>query len=303
MASNMDALLVERNDGQRSILYGLGGHHIAWDQRKGFSQFGRHQGTRLRPRDGLHLLNASSLQQVLSGAWLPWNQLLPPSTRTEARANRDRRKAALVIDGRHPGCKEAFNRYAPICYFDSKMSLAAFRGRYLVYARENTVAGGGGRFVQVSFSTAAEAAGPYGPFERITIEGYTKIRQGNIYTAMVREHPLDPTMLMGLFSVNEGRPGAVNEDGECYIALAFSCDGRRWSRLEPLVPTSGLRGRTFDQPVSGYVRRGGAVHFFLHRDVPQISPAAPARSRLERYAFQTAALMRHTAMAKARCTS
>lgn len=299
LASNFDVLLATR--GGRSLLFGIGGHHLAWDQRHGYSRFGRHEGARLRPRDGVHLLNASSFRQVLSGAWLPWSQQLPPAAPREPAVALRTRMSARVVDGHHPGCREAFNRYAPLCYFDSKMSLASFRGGYLVYARANTAERGGGRFVQVAASKTGSPAGPYGPFELLHIEGYTAMQQGNVYTAVVRKHPLDESMLLGLFSVNEGQPGKVNRDGKCYIALSLSCDGRHWSHFTPLVYTSGLRGRTFDQPVSGFVRRGPSVHFFLHRDVPQISPAAPTDSRLERYTFRTAALTRLTADVKANC--
>ena len=69
----------------------------------------------------------------------------------------------------------------------------------------------------------------------LQIEGYTTIRSGNIYTAVVRAHPLESTMLIGLFAVNEGVPHTVNRDGKCYIALALSCDGTHWSRLTPYI--------------------------------------------------------------------
>ena len=285
------------------MLLGLGGHHLGWDERRGYSKLGRHEsnGRRLRPRDGLHLLKGTRLADVLSGAWLPWSQFIPADITTPAEsAAVTARKASIIIDGRHPGCSERFNRYAPTCYFDSKMSLARFKGKFLVFARANTVERGGGRFVQVAESAGDDPGGPYGRFEMITIEGYTDIRSGNIYTAVVREHPLEPRMLLGLFSVNEGQPGRVNKDGKCYIALSLSCDGRRWSRLVPLIPTAGEKGRTFDQPVGGLVRRGASVHFYVQRDVPQISAAAPTESRLERYTFRGSALRQLTAAAKAR---
>ena len=310
LASNMDVLL-DTDAGGHSVLYGLGGHHLGWDERHGFSQLSKKaaSGNRLRPRDGLHLLRATRLADVLSGAWLPWSQFNPaaaPTSRSrravvespEAKARRERIKASVVIDGRHPGCVEKFNRYAPLCFYDSKMSLTRFRGRYLVFARANTVDRGGGRFVQVAESTGGDAAGPYGSFELLKIEGYTSLRSGNIYTAVVHEHPSDPTMLLGLFSVNEGVPRKVNHDGKCYIALSLSCDGRHWSKLTPLLDTAGVRGRTFDQPVRGLVQRGANVHFFVHRDVPQISPAAPTASRLERYTFRGGALASLTASVK-----
>jgi len=191
-----------------------------------------------------------------------------------------------------------FNRYAPVCFFDSKMSLASFKGRYFLFARANTVDRGGGRFVQVASSMQDNPAGPYGLFQQLRIEGYRNIRSGNIYTAVVREHPLDQSMLLGLFSINEGVPGKVNKDGKCYIALSLSCDGVHWSRLVPLLKTAGERGRTFDQPVSGLLRRGAFVQFFVQRDVPQISLSAPSSSRLERHTFNTEALMKLTSRAK-----
>ena len=297
LASNLEVFLAG------SMLLGLGGHHLGWDERRGYSKLGRHEsnGRRLRPRDGLHLLKGTRLADVLNGAWLPWSQFIPADITTPAEsAAVSARKASIIIDGRHPGCSERFNRYAPTCYFDSKMSLARFKGKFLVFARANTVERGGGRFVQVAESAGDDPGGPYGRFEMITIEGYTDIRSGNIYTAVVREHPLEPRMLLGLFSVNEGQPGRVNKDGKCYIALSLSCDGRRWSRLVPLIPTAGEKGRTFDQPVGGLVRRGASVHFYVQRDVPQISAAAPTESRLERYTFRGSALRQLTAAAKAR---
>ena len=310
LASNLDVMLTTDASG-RSVLYGIGGHHLAWDVRKKFSKLGRHDvtGFRMRPRDGLHLLRASRLADVLSGAWLPWSQFVAEGSfarskgqtivdETEAAASRAR-KASVIIDGSHPGCVERFNRYAPLCYFDSKMSLTRFRGRYLVFARANTVDRGGGRFVQVAETAGSDPAGPYGPFEMLKIDGYTNLRSGNIYTAVVHEHPLEPTMLLGLFSVNEGVPHRVNGDGRCYIAVALSCDGKRWSRLTPLLQTAGMKGRTYDQPVSGLVRRGSSVHFFVHRDVSQISPAAPTSSRLERYTFRTAKLSKLASDVKA----
>ena len=253
LASNLDVVLAANSSsgesgGTSAVLYGLGGHHLAWDERHRFSQLSKHEPRRLRPRDGLRLLRATRLDDVLRGAWLPWSQFVPaaelakelsrggkrhkagavaaPFDPAEAAA-RAARKASVVIDGRHPGCLEVFNRYAPVCFYDSKMSLTRFRGRYLVFARANTVDRGGGRFVQVAQSTADDPAGPYGPFGMISIDGYTTVRSGNIYTAVVREHPLEPTMLLGLFSVNEGVPRTVNKDGKCYIALSLSCDGRR----------------------------------------------------------------------------
>ena len=176
LSSNFDVTMGTDKLGQ-AVLYGLGGHYLAWDVRRGFSKWGRHDsnGRRLRPRDGLHLLRATRLADVLNGAWLPWSQFLPdgaasrelPSEAAALNASetaaRRARKASVVIRGSHPGCLEVFNRYAPLCYFDSKLSLTRFHGRYLVFARANTVERGGGRFVQVASSAGDNPAGPYAP--------------------------------------------------------------------------------------------------------------------------------------------
>jgi hypothetical protein len=311
LASNLEVSLFSSRNG-KAVLYGLGGHHHPWDERRGFSQLSKHQPAVLRPRDGVRLITATNLQQVLDGSWVPWVQTFPsgwvPGRGIEQLRDADvkarevaakrARKAAVVVTGRHPGCLEAFNRYAPVCFFDSKMSLARFRGRYLMFARANTVDRGGGRFVQVASTQTDNPAGPYGSFQLLKIDGYRSMRSGNIYTAVMRQHPLDETMLIGLFSVNEGVPGKVNRDGKCYIAISLSCDGVHWSRLRPLLKTEGEKGRTFDQPVSGLLRRGAVVQFFVQRDVPQISYAAPSSSRLERHSFNTEALMRLTAKVK-----
>ena len=62
----------------------------------------------------------------------------------------------------------------------------------------------------------------------------------------------------------------VLPSGASFVALAFSCDGARFSALAPLLNgTRGARlGRAPDQPVDGVVRRGDTVFFYVHRDVP-----------------------------------
>ena len=94
--------------------------------------------------------------------------------------------------------------------------------------------------------------------------------------------------------------GRVNGDGECFIGVSLSCDGVRWTQLHALINSTCTRGRTHDQPVHGLLYDGETVSFYVHRDVPQISPAAPTRSRLVRYYFSPPALARFTATSKAR---
>ena len=295
-ASNFDVLLTH------GVLHAVGGHHLLWDETHGHSQFGQLDGHRLKPRDGIHLINATRLRQVETRRWQPWEQRLPAQKRRAGRS--DLRAMSIIVDGRHAGCRENFVKYAPLCYFDSKLSLVRFQGRFLLYVRANTVVAGGGRFVQVAQSLVDNPVGPYGRFQMLDIGGYQgrpQMKQGNIYTAVVRGHPLDNGVLLGLFSVNLGIRGRTGprSNGEGFVALSLSCDGRRWSPFTRLLKSVSDRARNFDQPVAGLLLRDGEVHFFVQRDVPMISPSAPSRSRLERYSFVTSQLMNITSAVKA----
>ena len=86
------------------------------------------------------------------------------------------------------------------------------------------------------------------------------------------------------------RAGEINGDGPAFIALAISCNGISWSPLIVLSRSVGELGRTHDQPVDGFLLRGGRVFVHLHRDVPGISSEAGSRSRLERYSLNVEAL-------------
>lgn len=257
-----------------------------------------------RKRDGVNLLRARALVDVLDGSWLPWRQ-----------SERVRRPAVLL--GNHSGCLDMMDRSVPMgqpgsCGFDGKFSLARFRGRYLLYARANTRAGGGGRFVQVAETEGDDPAGPFGPFRLIDISGYDATgrwtRGGglpDIYFAAVKPSPIEPDILLGLFPVNLGvapswrRRGSAETAPEAFVGLAASCDGVHFSRLERLLATVGVHGRTHDQPADGFTLRNGIVHFYVQRDVPGISPAADERARLVRYALRPEALARITAHARA----
>ena len=115
LSSNLDLELATTNGGggKHAMLYALGGHHLAWDERKGYSGIAKSSGiSRMRPRDGLHLLRASDLAMVASGAWQPWNQSLGPDARPAAAPETPParvRKASVVLNGRHPGCRESFD--------------------------------------------------------------------------------------------------------------------------------------------------------------------------------------------------
>lgn len=301
MAANLDVALIARPRGQ-ATLYAVGGTYFAKDDRLGYSTYSRN---RQRARDGISLVRAQLLSEVLNGSWLP--RAAVSSSGGSTRRRRALARPQRILDGRQPGCVEAFKTYSPFCNFDGKLALVRFQKRYLMYVRANTVFHGGGRFLQVAASEADDPASHYGAFTLIDIKDYDVRGPGNVYFASIRKHPLAPqSMLIGLFPLNEGtlRKSGVPEDdegmpraspdpdckGTCYIALAHSCDGIHWSRLTKLVSTDGDRGRTFDHPVSGFVRSGPFVHAYVHRDVPGISPYAPTASRLVRHSLHVGKL-------------
>lgn len=169
--------------------------------------------------------------------------------------------------------------------------------------------------MQVTSSERDDPSGPYGEFTFINISGYNVSGPGNIYFGSIRNHPLAPqTMMLGLFPVNEGtlRKWGVPEDdegmpraspdpdckGTCYIALSHSCDGIHWSKLVKVFASTRDRGRTFDQPVSGFVHEGSVVHMYVHRDVTGISPYAPTASRIVRLPLKVRKLRQLMAMAR-----
>jgi hypothetical protein len=175
---------------------------------------------------GIYAMNATSLRDVVERSWFPFGK-------------GDNITREPLIDGRHDGCIEKRRSFNNVCYFDGKLSLAWFRGRFFLYARANLKAAGGGRFLQVATSRSASLASGsghgFGPFALLTIQGYDSQGPGNIYMAGIQRHPFgDPSLLLGLFAVNlgnrsearverwrEGR-GYGNTDGKSFIGLALS---------------------------------------------------------------------------------
>jgi hypothetical protein len=60
------------------------------------------------------------------------------------------------------------------------------------------------------------------------------------------------------------------------------------------IRAQASRGRTYDQPVDGFVVRNGSVYVYVHTDVPGISRQWDPRSRLTRYKLRREALERLT---------
>ena len=91
------------------------------------------------------------------------------------------------------------------------------------------------------------------------------------------------------------------EEGRSAVRAELMGNGEAQRLLTQFVEQDGHAGHVSLQIVATSEKADGAVQFFVHRDVPQISPSAPTASRLERYTFRTSALMQHTADAKAAC--
>ena len=165
----------------------------------------------------------------------------------------------MVIDGRHPGCLKSST-------VTRRSASSTARCRSLRFEDDTSSLHEPTRSIAV-----AAALFKSRPQRRMIRQARTVDFSSSISRAMAAcvratsirrscESIPDSSMMIGLFSVNEGIPGKVNRDGKCYIALSLSCDGVHWSRFTPLMKTEGERGRTFDQPVSGSAaRRARAV--------------------------------------------
>ncbi|KAJ1454977.1 hypothetical protein M885DRAFT_520889 [Pelagophyceae sp. CCMP2097] len=183
--------------------------------------------------------------------------------------------ADVVLRGDHAGCVEARRGLQGRCEFDGKLSLAPHRGKLLLYARANTAPMQGGRGVQVSASTDGELK-IWGAFQLVSFLDFQNVSaaDSNVYFAAVNANPADNSTVVGLFPVHQGV--------SAYIAMAISCDGVHFSSLRKIYKSRAAdSGRTTDHPVDGIVSRGGAVHFYVHRDVPGIAKGNSRIVRLE----------------------
>ena len=312
------AVTFVRGDGfrQHSRLFAVGGQHrqARKNSDRAVMQLEKTQGWHPSHRRGIYAFHSDSLADVISRRWFPFNKT-------------DEIRSLPIVQGSHPGCVERRASYQHTgCEFDGKLSLAKFKGRFLLYTRANLKPLGGGRFVQVAASAENHPESRYGPFSLLQIAGYDPSGPGNIYLAAVMPSPFDMTssgeeMLLGVFAVNLGNSSAPisegNSDGRSFLGLALSCNGRDWSRLYEVAPTIGKLGRTTDQPVGGGLLRlpaarpvargitgdsGGhgepSFSVLIHRDVYEIARSARTRSRLVRRELNRDAMLRLAASLK-----
>ena len=303
IAHNLGSVLHTSADGQLR-LSAVGGQF--------FAPFARSQKWKHARMDGLYLLEAERLADVVSGAWFAARSWGVTSSQWKKRRRARQRgvpaaispgglgEARLLLDGFHAGCVECRRPRMGACEFDGKNSVVHFRRRYRIYTRANLENYRGGRFVQSAQSDRDDPRGPFGPFELINIAGYDAWSGGNIYLAAVKPNPLDSDRtLLGLF------PLALN-DSDTHrskmgvLGLSLSCDGLHWGPLVMLSRSRVTLNRTWDQPVDGLVVRGHEIFAFVHENVPQICRSnGGAVPTITPYRLRRAQLRRLTAAAHA----
>ena len=164
-------------------------------------------------------------------------------------------RPVLAFRGTHDGCEEKRTQFE-YCEFDGRFSIAKRRNTYFLYARAN-LAGGtdrrghfGGRHVQTATFTIERQKLTLSPFRRVRILDYPYLNVGNldnIYFAAVKSNPAEKRTFLGLFPVTS--PSFRRSA----IAMAVSCDGTTFARLDMLRPsTDTADGRTRDHPVDGF---------------------------------------------------
>ena len=187
---------------------------------------------------------------------------------------------------------------------DGRLSVVAFRGAFLLFARLNY--GAGYRHVQVARSPDLRR---WGPFEPVELDGFASpldrcLRGGavalepgggggsraidSIYFLSAAPNPADAgaslvALMPATSLVADPRGGAAGR-----ILLAFSRDGVRWRGLRTLAYTEseGATGRTVDQNAAGVLTRraarGKLASFYVQRNVPGISgDGATALKRID----------------------
>jgi len=229
-----------------------------------------------------------TIDSILGGAWLTtderWKSVFPDDVNFES----------ACVDVRHK----------PGCLLDGKVSLVFFRDRWHLFVRSNARYYGG-RTLAHTVSEGDGPEGPFGAFSPVSWVGFDILEpnMANIYYGAIRVHPTDAGMLIGLFPLSTGLPngkGDPNANTGGYIALAFSCDGMSWSEMAPLVYTPGVKGRTDDHPVNGYVydATDSTFYFYVQHHVPDLSADAKENGHVRQYTLQPGALESLTASAR-----
>ena len=178
---------------------------------------------------------------------------------------------------------------------DGRLSVVAFRGAFLLFARLNY--GAGYRHVQVARSPDLRR---WGPFEPVELDGFASpldrcLRGGavalepgagggsraidSIYFLSAAPNPADAGASLVALMPATSLDGAAGR-----ILLAFSRDGVRWRGLRTLAHTEseGATGRTVDQNAAGVLTLRAVASFYVQRNVPGIGgDGATALKRID----------------------
>ena len=182
------------------------------------------------------------------------------------------------------------------CELDGRLSLVRFRDRVFLYARANTNAKGGGRFVQVATTDDLASGTSWSPFHLIRfVPGNQSIYQrvlgdpklardrADVYFAAVKQNPVDNTTLLALLPTvirtDDDREGY---EGTGAILMAVSRDGTTFAPPEVLATAAPLAGEINDHPVDGLLVDHDLVHVFVHTGVPGTADKLCAVKKLHR---------------------
>ena len=285
----------------RGKLYGIGGEAFAPNIRDAAGANPPYDDKHKDERDGMYMIPFGTVQRALSGEWRGC---------CHGRWRDDHHDLApRIMDSFHHGCHSGLDKTWQTstgsvhchggncgCRFDTKASFVEWKGKVLLFTRQN-LHEHGGRFTAVAEAPAPE--GPWGELQLIELGGYSWHGDGNLYMFVVNPHPHDPSVLIALFPLNLGKKGEANGDGESFIGMSLSCDGRHWSTYTKLVWTIAKEGRTYDHPVDGLIGDDdGGVSFLMHFNVPGISPKQGSEARIVKYQLDSAELQRRTQHAK-----
>jgi len=164
-----------------------------------------------------------------------------------------------LLNGSHPGCVSQLAGMTT-CLFDGRLSLVAFHGRFLLYARANPALFSE-RWVQV---TTSRDLWSWDAFQFIEMRGYN-YRQGNVYFFAVQVNPADNQTLIALFPLEHLSEGC--------IGLAISRDGVVWSEVQTLLQCPEINFRAESHPVAGLIldAEQANVMLYIQSNVPLIS--------------------------------
>jgi hypothetical protein len=178
-------------------------------------------------------------------------------------------KPVLVVSGLQnvSGCvdRRATAIRSGRCEFDGRLSTVRTpSGDWLLFARANMAAAGGGRHVSVARSMDGRQWLPFHPISIADYDDHVENEHSNIYFFAVSLHE---DRLFAIFPAVSRRLGAG-------VFLSSSFDGLAWSRPAKLLQSIATGPRTPDHPVAGlqFSPNGSVVTYHVMHNVSQLPP-------------------------------